>query len=82
MSRATSIASMAQQLSVSFGVGIAALFLHLTMTFRGETSLTAGDFPYTFFAVAVLSFASLIMFRSLTPEAGAAVSGHHLVPRP
>jgi EmrB/QacA subfamily drug resistance transporter len=80
MSRATSLASMAQQLSVSFGVGIAALLLHLTMMLRGETALSAGDFPYTFFAVAMLSFTSLIMFRSLAPEAGAEVSGHRLAP--
>ncbi len=82
MSRATSLASMAQQLSVSFGVGIAALLLHLTMLARGEATLSADDFPTTFLAVAMLSFASLILFRSLEPEAGAEVSGHRLAPNP
>ncbi len=80
MSRATSFASMAQQLSVSFGVGIAALLLHVTMVLRGEATLSADDFPTTFLAVAVLSFASLLMFRTLEPEAGAEVSGHRLAP--
>jgi len=82
MSRATSLASMAQQLSVSFGVGLAALFLHLTMLFRGETALGAGDFPMTFVFVGVVSFASVFLFIPLKPEAGAEVSGHRLAPRP
>ena len=77
MSRATSLASMAQQLSVSFGVGIGALLLHLTMMARGDATLAAGDFPFTFFAVAVMSLASVFLFIPLAPEAGAEVSGHH-----
>jgi len=76
MSRATSLASMAQQLSVSFGVGIAALMLHLTMLARGHAMLTAGDFPWTFVAVAAISLASVLLFIPLAPEAGAEVSGH------
>ena len=35
MSRATSFASMAQQLSLSIGVGTGALLLHLTVAARG-----------------------------------------------
>jgi hypothetical protein len=77
MSRATSLVSMMQQLSVSFGVGIAALLLHLTMIVRGEAVLGAGDFPYTFFAVALLSLSSLMIFVPMAPEAGSEVSGHH-----
>jgi hypothetical protein len=77
MSRATSLASMAQQLSVSFGVGIAALLLHLTMLARGETQLQSDDFPFTFFAVAAISLTSVLLFIPLAPEAGAEVSGHH-----
>jgi MFS family permease len=80
MSRATSLASMAQQLSVSFGVGIAALLLHFTVVLHGETTLGADDFPFTFFAVGVLSFASILFFIPLRPEAGSEVSGHHLAP--
>ena len=37
MSRATSFASMVQQLSLSVGVGTGALLLHLTMAARGGT---------------------------------------------
>jgi EmrB/QacA subfamily drug resistance transporter len=82
MSRATSFASMAQQLSVSFGVGIAALLLHVTVMVRGEATLSASDFPYTFFAVAVVSAGSVFLFMRLAPEAGAEVSGHRRRERP
>ena len=76
MSRATSLVSMMQQLSVSFGVGIAAMLLHITMQVRGESALNAGDFPTTFFIVALLSVTSILIFIPLAPEAGAEVSGH------
>ena len=39
MSRATSFASMAQQLSLSAGVGTGAILLHLTMAARGGDAL-------------------------------------------
>ena len=76
MSRATSLASMAQQLSVSFGVGISALLLHLTLLLRGGAPLSASDFPFTFLAVGLLSLCSVLFFLPLAPEAGAEVSGH------
>ncbi|MGH7089150.1 MAG: MFS transporter, partial [Stellaceae bacterium] len=76
MSRATSFASMAQQLAVSIGVGSAALLLHATLTLRHEATLSAADFPYTFFIVGAISLASILFFIPLTPEAGAEVSGH------
>jgi len=76
MSRATSFASMMQQLSVSFGVGIAALLLHVTLVLRGGQPLQAADFPYTFVAVGLVSICSVFFFLPLAPEAGAEVSGH------
>ena len=76
MSRATSFASMMQQLSVSFGVGIAALSLHVTLVLRGGHPLAAADFPYTFVAVGIVSLSSVFFFLPLAPEAGAEVSGH------
>jgi EmrB/QacA subfamily drug resistance transporter len=80
MSRATSFASMMQQLSVSFGVGIAALMLHITLTLRGGHPLAAADFPYTFAAVGLISISSVFLFIPLAPEAGAEVSGHRGAP--
>ncbi len=76
MSRATSLASMAQQLSVSVGVGTAAMLLHLTLLLRGGQTLQAADFPYTFVAVGLLSLTSVLFFVRLAPDAGAEVSGH------
>ena len=44
MSRATSFASMAQQLSLSAGVATGAIILHVTMAARGGGALAAADF--------------------------------------
>ena len=77
MSRATSFQSMAQQLSVSIGVGIGALLLHVTLLVNGRTELSAGDFSGAFLAVALISLSSVFFYLPLTGEAGAEVSGHH-----
>ncbi|MFZ1427953.1 MAG: MFS transporter [Geminicoccaceae bacterium] len=76
MSRATSFSSMAQQLSLSVGVGSGALLLHATMTARGGTELHAGDFLPAFLIVGVCAAASALAFVALPGGAGAEVSGH------
>jgi len=76
MSRATSLASMAQQLSVSLGVGLSALFLHIMLVMRSGQALEAADFPWAFVAVGLLSGLSVLLFTPLEPHAGAEVSGH------
>lgn len=76
MSRATSFASMMQQLSLSMGVGAGALLLHLTVVARGGEQLAAGDFLPAFLGVAAVSAASLLAYLRLPPDAGAEVSGH------
>jgi MFS family permease len=76
MSRATSFQSMAQQLSVSIGVGTGALLLHLTLVARGRTMLGADDFAPAFVAVGLISLASVFFYLPLPQEAGAEVSGH------
>ena len=75
MSAATSLASTAQQLSVSFGVGTGALILHLTLTSRGATDLSAGDFWPAFVIIGLISMASALVFLPLPADAGASVSG-------
>jgi EmrB/QacA subfamily drug resistance transporter len=80
MSRATSFASVGQQLSLSVGIGTGALILHLTVAARGDTHLAAGDFAPAFFALGLLSALSCLVHVRLRPDAGAEVSGH--VPRP
>ncbi|HUC68359.1 MAG TPA: DHA2 family efflux MFS transporter permease subunit [Stellaceae bacterium] len=77
MSRATSFQSMAQQLSVSVGVGIGALLLHVTLLLHGRTELSAGDFSGAFLTVALISLSSIFFYLPLAGEAGAEVSGHH-----
>ncbi|HZB93850.1 MAG TPA: MFS transporter [Stellaceae bacterium] len=80
MSRATSFQSMAQQLSISVGVGIGALLLHLTLLANNRTELGAGDFGAAFLVVAVISLSSVFFYLPLAREAGAEVSGHHAAP--
>ena len=76
MSRATSFQSMAQQLSISIGVGTGALLLHLTLVARGRTSLSADDFSHAFIAVGLIALSSVFFYLPLPKEAGAEVSGH------
>jgi EmrB/QacA subfamily drug resistance transporter len=78
MSRATSFQSMVQQLSVSIGVGIGALLLHVTLLFQGKTALGPGDFAMTLVAVALISLSSIFFYLPLAREAGAEVSGHRV----
>lgn len=75
MSSATSLASVAQQLSLSLGVSIAALLLEGVLASRGGTELQAGDFPVAFAAIGLISAASVLIFWRLAPEAGDEVSG-------
>jgi EmrB/QacA subfamily drug resistance transporter len=76
MSRATSFASMAQQLSLSVGVGTGALLLHVAMAARGSGELQVGDFGPAFLAVGAFAAASALVYLRLPADAGAEVSGH------
>jgi EmrB/QacA subfamily drug resistance transporter len=79
MSAATSLASVAQQLSLSLGVSLGALALEGAAALHGRTEIAAQDFAPAFLAVALISVMSFFPFRRLSPEAGAEVSGHRLV---
>jgi EmrB/QacA subfamily drug resistance transporter len=69
--RATALASVAQQLSLSTGVAIGALAVDLTLQAKHRQTITADDFSPAFLAIAVISaLASLVFFR-LPPDAGA-----------
>ena len=76
VSGATSIASVAQQLSLSVGVSIAALGLESILAARGGTELQAADFPIAFLIVGLISASSVFVFMRLAPDAGEQVSGH------
>ncbi len=77
MSRATSFASMAQQLSLSIGVGTGALIVHATIARHGG-ALGPNDFAPAFLVVGATTMLSLAPFLGLSPTAGAEVSGHRL----
>ncbi|MGE0153577.1 MAG: MFS transporter [Reyranellaceae bacterium] len=79
MSKATSFASMMQQLSLSIGVGIGALLLHVTLSLRGAEQIGAGDFLPAFLTIGTLCVVSLAFFLPLARDAGAEVSGHRAV---
>jgi hypothetical protein len=76
LSRATSLTSMAQQLSQSMGVAAGAMFLYLTLAIHGAESPGPADFSFAFAAVAMLSVLAVPFFLRMSPEAGAEVSGH------
>lgn len=75
MSRASSLASMFQQLAQSLGIGIAALLIHYTLAWRHSATLSAADITPAFAIVAALSLIALFFFIRLPPNAGAEVSG-------
>ncbi|GLK79075.1 DHA2 family efflux MFS transporter permease subunit [Methylopila turkensis] len=76
MSRATSLTSVAQQVSLSVGVSVAATILETVLALRGGTELAAADFPPAFIAIGLISATAVLVFARLTPEAGDEVSGH------
>jgi EmrB/QacA subfamily drug resistance transporter len=75
MSRATSFASVAQQLSLSAGVAVGALVLEFQRMGRPDASVVAGDFPLAFVLVAVIAASSALIFARLPHDAGANLSG-------
>jgi hypothetical protein len=75
MSQATSFASAAHQLSLSFGVAIAALVLEAGQIMRGDGVIRLEDFTAAFITVAALGAVSTVIFASLPADAGAELSG-------
>ncbi len=74
MSRATSFASVAQQLSLSAGVAIGALVLEAQRMGRADADVVAGDFPLAFVLVAAIAATSSLVFAMLPKGAGASLS--------
>jgi EmrB/QacA subfamily drug resistance transporter len=74
MSRATSFASVAQQLSLSAGVAVAALVLELQRWLHGTTGVEPGDFAAAFIVVALIALSSVLVFARMPKHAGASLS--------
>lgn len=73
-SRANTLASVMQQLSLSLGVAVGATALHLTVQWSG--TLTPASFVPAFLTVGLMACASSIFFWRLPAEAGDEISGH------
>ena len=80
MSRATSFASVSQQMSQAVGVAVAAIAVQGLQWGFHDPVLVSRDMQVSFFVVALLTLASTLIFIRLAPDAGAEVSGHALVP--
>jgi EmrB/QacA subfamily drug resistance transporter len=74
LSAATSLGGMMQQLSVSFGVSLAAALLGLVS--GGRHALSVGAFHTVFLLLALLPVVSTPFFLKLGPAAGLSVSRH------
>jgi len=81
LSRATSLTSMAQQLSQTVGVATGAMLLQIMMLLRGGSTLGAADFYPAFAIVALISLLSMPFFARMAPDAGAEVSGRRAAER-
>jgi uncharacterized membrane protein YvlD (DUF360 family) len=81
MSRATTLSSVAQQLSLSLGISIAAITLELTTHLTGG-ALEASSFWPAFLVVATLTILSIVPFFFLARDAGDLMSGRQPAPDP
>jgi EmrB/QacA subfamily drug resistance transporter len=75
MSRATTLPSVGQQLSLTPGVGFGALLLHGTLLWTGRAELGPRDFAPAHLVIAAISLTSRSFFLPLPRDAGAEISG-------
>ena len=75
MSRATALAAVGQQLSISTGVAVGAFLVELSLRWRGATELVPEDFTPAFLVVALISASSALLFWKLPADAGAEMAG-------
>ena len=76
MSRATSFASVSQQMSAAIGVAVAAASIESMQALFGDATLVVRDMTFSFAVVAFVTLCSVLMFMRLKPDAGAEVSGN------
>jgi EmrB/QacA subfamily drug resistance transporter len=75
MSRATSLAGVAQHLAISAGVAVAAFALEISRGLRGEAVLTQTDFAIAFVTVGLIAVLSAVIHWRLPADAGAELVG-------
>jgi len=71
MSRATALAAVSQQLSLSAGVALGAATVEFMVRTKPDPIITAGDFPVAFLVIAAISATSVFVFTRLPRDAGA-----------
>jgi hypothetical protein len=71
MSKATSLVSVMQQVSISSGVALGALAVEATLRFSGHSELTTADFRPAFLLVGAISASAAFIFMRLHRDAGA-----------
>ena len=72
--RATSLASVVQQLSLGLGVTIAGLALELSHNVQGHPTIVPSDFWPAFLVIGLFPLASTLMTRRLARDAGDALA--------
>ena len=75
MSKASTLAAMAQQLGISLGVGCAALVLNLSMNWREAATLERVDVMWGFIVIGLITATSFFSFRRLPENATEALEG-------
>ena len=82
MSRATSFASVSQQMSTATGVAVAAASVESLRFLFGDGQLAARDLEASFGVVALITLSSVLLFLRLKPNAGSEVSGARVKEQP
>jgi EmrB/QacA subfamily drug resistance transporter len=82
MSRATSLAAVCQQLSVSMGVALGALTVELMRDFRHASVIGQIDFAAAFLVVAGVSALSIVVFARMPADAGDELTGKSITQAP
>ena len=76
MSIASSLSSVAQQLSQAIGVGLAAIALHVTAELHPGVPIAKISVGPAYVAIAVLSLIALSAFLALPHDVAREMSGH------
>jgi hypothetical protein len=76
MSRASTFTNVAQQLSASLGVALAAFVVEAALALDQGRSLGADELKLAFIAVAAVSASAVLVHLRLPADAGHALSGH------
>ncbi|QDH69623.1 MFS transporter [Marilutibacter alkalisoli] len=75
MSQASSLAAMAQQVSLAMGITIGGSALSVASVASGQPMDAAINFGFAFLTVGLISASSVLMMLRLSPDAGAEMSG-------